>query len=491
MNRQDINRYNIPDTTGVYLFKKGGSILYIGKATSLKDRIKSYFLKEVINTRGPLIVDMVFKADKIDFIKTDSVLEALILESKLIKEHQPKYNTKEKDDRSYNYVVITDEDFPRVLIERGRNLSDENLKANSIKLKAKYGPFTNGTQLREALKIVRKIFPFRDRCLPAMISQQNINSQKQNINYSQSNNKKDSINKEIISGATCILPRQSASSPRESAGCRPCFNYQIGLCPGVCIGKISKIEYAKTIRNIKLFFEGKKKIILKNLEKEMHTLAKVHEFEKASQIKKTIFALNHILDIAVIASEAWQSKNFSPTANSLQLKANYRIEAYDIAHLSGTNNVGVMTVMENGEINKKEYRKFLIRESEGSDIDALKEILERRFKHPEWTFPQIIVVDGGKAQINIARKVILKAGNGLSIPARMIRSSWNLQKGEALRSKISKIKVVSVLKDKYHKPKIILGDRELSKEFSDSILIANSEAHRFAVKYHRSKRRII
>jgi excinuclease ABC subunit C len=448
-----------PDTPGVYLFKKGGSILYIGKATSLKDRIKSYFLKEVINTRGPLIVDMVFTADKIDFIKTDSVLEALILESQLIKKHQPKYNTKEKDDKSYNYVVITDEDFPRVLIERGRNL--EKIQYSIFNIQSKYGPFTNGTQLKEALKIVRKIFPFRDRCFPYI---------------------------------EVRLPSNQNLEPKNlklKTSLNACFNYQIGLCPGVCIRKISKIEYAKTIRNIKLFFEGKKTIILKNLEKEMHILAKVHKFEKAGQIKKTIFALNHIHDITVIASEAWQSKNFSPTANSLQLKANYRIEAYDIAHLSGTNNVGVMTVMENGEINKKEYRKFLVRESKGSDIDALKEILERRFNHTEWTFPQIIVIDGGKAQINIARKVLLEAGKGLSLPARMIRSGGNLQKGETLRSKISKIKVVSVLKDKYHKPKIILGDRELSNEFSDSILLANSEAHRFAIKYHKSKRRII
>ena len=276
-----------PDTPGVYLFKKRDSILYIGKATSLKDRIKSYFLKEVINTRGPLIVDMVFKADKINFIKTDSVLEALILESQLIKNHQPKYNTKEKDDKSYNYVVITDEDFPRVLIERGRNLSSGNLTANSLKLKTIYGPFTNATQLKEALKIVRKIFPFRDRCLPVMISQQSINSKKQNKNYSHSNNGKGSINKEIMSGVPINL---SANSQQLKAIPKACFNYQIGLCPGVCIGKISKKEYANTIRNIKLFFEGKKTLILKKLENEMHAFAKMLEFEKASQIKKTIFA---------------------------------------------------------------------------------------------------------------------------------------------------------------------------------------------------------
>ena len=112
----------LPDARGVYLFKKGKEILYIGKATSLKDRVRSYFIGDLINTRGQFIVDMVFKAEKIDYLKTDSVLEALILESNLIKKHQPKYNTKEKDDRSYNYVVITKEDFPCVLLVRGRSL---------------------------------------------------------------------------------------------------------------------------------------------------------------------------------------------------------------------------------------------------------------------------------------------------------------------------------------------------------------------------------
>ena len=122
MNSQDVKRANIPNLPGIYLFKKGGDILYIGKATSLKDRVRSYFSSDLIGTRGPLILDMVFKADKIDFIKTDSVLEALILESELIKKHQPKYNTKEKDNKSFNYVIITKENFPRVLIVRGRNL---------------------------------------------------------------------------------------------------------------------------------------------------------------------------------------------------------------------------------------------------------------------------------------------------------------------------------------------------------------------------------
>ena len=427
MNSQDARKINIPENPGVYLFKKGTDILYIGKATSLKDRVRSYFSNDLLATRSPLILDMVFKADKIDFIKTDSVLEALILESELIKRHQPKYNTKEKDNKSFNYVVITKEDFPRVLIIRGRNikgvqkiaqtngladtcfLTREEIRGPESELFFEplvfmFGPFPNSTQLRDALKIIRKIFPFRDKCIP-------------------------------------------------NQG-RACFNYQIGLCPGVCIGKISQDEYRKTIRNIQLFFEGKKKIILKNLEKEMSSSAKNHEFEKAGETKKTIFALNHIQDVALIKNDkAEESYNNS---------TNFRIEAYDVAHLSGTNTVGVMTVIENGKITKSEYRKFKINKSVQNDIAGLQEILERRLAHRKWIYPQIIVVDGGKAQIKIAREVLKKFN--------------------------SKIAVVSVVKDVHHKPKMILGDKTLSVKYSRDILMANGEAHRFAISYHKNLR---
>jgi excinuclease ABC subunit C len=493
LRSQDLKKYKLPETPGIYFFKKGKDILYIGKATSLKDRVKSYFSNDILSTRSPLIVDMVFIADKIDYVETDSVLEALILEAELIKKHQPKYNTKEKDNKSFNYVVITEEDYPRVLVERGRNL--ENNNQLGFKIQEKFGPYTNGTQLKEAVRIVRKIFPFRDRCLPIMVSQQG------------GDIKNRSIDKEIILGNPSIL---TTNGLQMKANLRPCFNYQLGLCPGICIGLITKKEYQKTIKNIKLFFEGKKKQILKGLEKEMNIFAKNQQFEKANNIKKTIFALNHIQDIALLKSE-------NLTANSSQLKASFRIEAYDVAHLSGTNNVGVMTVIENGEINKNEYRKFIIRESSGSDTDALREILERRLKHLEWTLPQIIVVDGGKAQINIARKIINKTNcvsyprikddgilgtqypgclfgigivHQLSKTQRVSGTSQFHCRGIQTSLSDKKIEIVSVLKDEHHKPKAILGTKNITEKYSNDILLANSEAHRFAIRYHREKRSI-
>jgi len=146
---------SLPDKPGVYFFRMGDVVIYIGKATSLRSRVKSYFSKDLIATRGPMILDMTVKADTVEYQVTDSVLEALILEANLIKKYKPKYNTKEKDNKSFNYVCITKDKLPRVLIIRGRGLNKKEY--NKV-----YGPFPNGMQLREAMKIVRRIFPYID-----------------------------------------------------------------------------------------------------------------------------------------------------------------------------------------------------------------------------------------------------------------------------------------------------------------------------------------
>ena len=383
----------LPDSPGVYFFKKGRVILYIGKATSLRSRVGSYFNKEVVNTRGPFIVDMVDAATSVSSRKTDSVLEALILEAELIKRYQPKYNLREKDDRSYFNVVITKEDYSRVLQVRGRHLLTGQ---QNYKIKKLFGPFPSSVELKEAMRILRKLFPFRDKCSP-------------------------------------------------NSG-RPCFNRQIGLCPGVCTGEISKEEYAKQIKNIMLFLSGKKMAVVRFLKKEMANLAENQEFEKADEIKRKIFALEHIQDVSLMKRDV--------------LRRGLRIEAYDVAHQNGENNVGVMVVVENGEVNKGEYRKFKIRgDFPADDLRSLHEVLDRRLNHPEWCFPDIIVVDGGALQVAVAEKILKRDG--------------------------LKIAVVGVVKNEYHRPKNILGDTDVIKKNEPAILLANSEAHNFAINYFR------
>ncbi|GMQ94951.1 MAG: excinuclease ABC subunit UvrC [Patescibacteria group bacterium] len=411
---QDLQRKKLPNQPGVYMFvERGGKMLYIGKASSLKDRVRSYFNKGVTEARGPHIHSMVEMAKTVRFIETDSVLEALILEAQLIKKHKPRYNTKEKDDKSFNYVVITKEDFPRVLLMRAKEFFNPRHKPK-YDIKYSFGPYPQGGTLKEALRIVRKIFPFRDRCTPVEAN----------------------------------LPVR-----RRTQTGKPCFNRQIGLCPGVCTGEISKKEYAKTIRHLKLFFEGKKKTVLRKLKKEMAGAASKLEFERAGKIKRTIFALGHIQDIALIGDEQ------GPVSDVLAV----RIEAYDVAHISGKFAVGVMAVVQGESPQKSEYRKFKIKSFEGvNDTRALKEILERRLAHARWELPRLVVVDGGAAQKNAAEKVLREAG--IMIP------------------------VVAVVKNERHKPKGIRGGKELMRKHEKEILLANSEAHRFAIAYHKKLR---
>ena len=411
MQLKDLKKINLPDKPGVYFFKKGKNILYIGKATFLRDRVKSYFGKDLIATRGPMILDMVFQADKIDLQETDSVLEALILEAELIKKYQPFYNTKEKSDKSFNYVCITKEDLPKVIIKRGKDLKKE------LFYKV-FGPFPNSSQLKEALKIIRRIFPFLDE---------------RSKNYID-------------------------------------FYRQINLVPDLNDKKM----YKQNIKNIILFFSGKKQQILKNLYKEMNAYAKLNQFEKSGEIKRQIFSLKHINDVALI-KEYGEEKNFGKYvlgvigqgthfSQNLSPRLPFRIEAYDIAHMSGKNMVGVVTVIENGEIAKKEYKKFIIKTQSGAnDTGALAEIISRRLNHMEWGKPNLIVVDGGVAQINIARKIT------------MVHKL--------------KISIVGVVKDERHKAKMILGDEKIIKQYKKYILLANMEAHRFAITFHRLKNR--
>ena len=324
-----LQKKKLPDAPGVYFFLgKNKKIIYIGKATSLKDRVKSYFSKDLLVSRSPLIVQMVEESKTIDFREASSVLEALLLEADLIKKFKPIYNTKEKDDKSFNCVVITDEDFPQILIIRKKEIDFSKLEAKSQKLKAIFGPFPSGSQLKEALKIVRKIFPYRDeKCKP--------------------NSK------------------------------RGCFNFSIGLCPGTCIGAVDKKTYTKTIKQIELFLSGNIKSLAKTLEKEMNSLAKVKKFEEAKKIRDKIYALQHINDISLIKSDLL-SADVSNSSSS------FRIESYDIAHMSGKDMVGVMTVMTDGEVDKSQYKKFNIKTvASSNDTGALKEVLEGKIVSDE------------------------------------------------------------------------------------------------------------
>ncbi len=218
MTKADLKTLDLPDAPGVYFFLDSKKkILYIGKATSLKNRVRSYFATDIKEKRSELIENMVTEAATVEVTKTESVLEALILETNLIRTHKPRYNTRSKDDKSYNHLVITNEAWPRVLVVRGKDLTEQFTEKE---IKYHFGPFPSGSLLREALKIVRKLFQFYDT-------------------------------KEPVGFERTKLARGKVD-----------FNRQIGLYPN----HTDKAVYDRTIRHLKLFFEGKKRQIIKAIK---------------------------------------------------------------------------------------------------------------------------------------------------------------------------------------------------------------------------------
>lgn len=378
--------------------------MYVGKATSLRERVRSYFDNALIDTRGGRIVDMVTNATSISFETTQTVLEALVREAVLIKKYLPRANVEGKDDRTFLYVIITDEQWQRVLVVRGKELSEKHIMINGMKITHVFGPFPYGAQLRAGLRLVRHIFPFYDTKKPF-----------------------------------------DTNGKHERAKIE--FNRQIGNYPR----DISNAQYRRSIKNIALFLSGHTASVRRALTREMMGAARQEHFEEATELKRQLFALSHIQDVSLLVRDVDDKHT------------GVRIEAYDTAHLSGTNAIGVMVVLDNGAFDKKFYRTFRINGAGNDDIASLGEILSRRLAHGEWELPRAFVVDGGATHKKIAEKVLSDAG--ISMP------------------------VLAVVKDQRHRPREVIGMRGTSVSEVDAVR-ANSEAHRFAIMRHRSARRI-
>jgi len=375
----------LPRTPGVYIFRENQRILYIGKSSDLKERVKNHF-------NQPSYKDEMFigKVNKIEIRKTESEIEALILESRLIKKYKPKFNYVWKDDKNYFYVQISKEKLPRILITHRPNA---------------FGPFVDGKALKKTLVILRKAFPY----------------------YTQ---KKHPRNK--------------------------CAWCHLNLCPGPD-PDIKK--YKKDISNLKLILKGKKNSVLRKLKKEMALASKAQEYEKAGEIKNKIYALERIMANAKIIN-----------GDAVGKKGN-RIEGYDISNIQGKLAVGSMVVFENGKPNKSEYRKFRIKmENEPNDTAMIKEIISRRLRHTEWPLPQIMLIDGGKGQLNAALSAL---------------KTMNYE---------SKIKVFALAKKRnelfspHQKEPALL--KNMPKDFSNLILRVRDESHRFAIAYHKKLREL-
>ncbi len=372
---------NFPKGPGVYLFlDKKNKVLYVGRATSLKRRIADYFRFNLDSK----IKELISLTKKIKFIKTDNLLEAVILEANLIKKYWPKYNIKERDNRSFLYIVINKSDYPKPIIVRQQEL--KKFKSDAFI----FGPYFSLSLIKNALRLIRRIFPY------------------------------------------------SLCKPNQG---KPCFDYQIGLCPGICIGKIKKEEYQNNIKNLILFLSGQKKKLFKKLAKENPDLLK---------------GLKHIQDVALITKD-----------ELIDLAKLTRIEAYDISHLAGKEPYGSMVVFVNNKPDKSQYRIFKIKEApKNDDLKALEEVIRRRFKHHEWQFPDLILIDGGRPQVNYLDKVLKSLKIGIPLVGL---------------SKLANDKLIFPKKTKKN-------IKELTKLIYPHLLAIRDEAHRFALKFSRKKR---
>ena len=401
---------NLPAACGVYIFKDiNEKPIYIGKALNIKKRVGNQLDKRSIDPKSEILRK---RAVSVEAIQVDSEIESLILEANLIKKFRPLLNSQLKDDKDYLYIRITKDTFPKIVASRGRNLKDAKIY---------FGPFPSAKKVRSALKTLRKIFAF----------------------------------------STCT-PNQK----------RPCFYYHIGLCPGVCAGKVSEKEYKKNIKSLIYFLQGKKAKVFERFDKELKILTKNLQFEEAAQIREQLEGLQYttkpVRVIGLFEEDLEEARNVelstlaSIVGASERLK---RIECYDISNIFGKQATGSMAVFTNGLADKGGYRRFKIKSVSGiNDVAMISEILERRFGH-EWGRPNLIVIDGGRGQLNTAIKVLRKLG--LDIP------------------------VVSLAK---RLEEIYLPDRKkpirLSYDNNALKLLQRirDEAHRFAIAYHHKLR---
>ena len=333
---------SLPLTSGVYLMKnEDGKVIYVGKAVSIRSRVRSYFRSRPHMNKTDLLVGQVAG---IEFIETASEAEALILEAHLIKLHDPKYNVLLRDDKSYPFIEINGEEFPRISVERPRKKNPGSTY---------YGPYVDPALIREALSIIRKIFKFR----------------------------------------TC-----------EPFPHKECLDYHIGLCEAPCIGGIGKREYRKNIRHVRLILEGKKDELLRGLNRDMERAAKDQEYETAAKVRDQIRAIGALYSGT---KDINYFKEAEQLMRALHLpRAPQRIETFDISNIMGNQAVGSMAAFFNGKPDKQNYRRFRIKEVEGiDDFQMIAEVVRRRYrrlKEEGAIFPDLIVIDGGKGQLSAA-----------------------------------------------------------------------------------------
>ncbi len=410
---------SLPSAPGVYFHKnKEGEIIYVGKAAVLKNRVRQYFQNP--KDRDPKTAALVEEISMTDWIVVDTEMDALFLESEMIKRYMPKWNILLRDDKNVSFVRIDlKSEVPYVSMTRNP-LGDD----------ARYiGPFYAKTTIETALRILRKIFPYYDKPYTG----------------------------------------------------KKTLDTDLGLTPGIEIGKMTPKEYHKILNNLIRYLEGDREKLLKDLEKEMKSEAKLGNFERAAELRNELFGLKGLKKKIVFSDKEFLDISSDQALLSLQKLLNLenpprRIEGYDISHQNGEDVVGSMVVFTNGASDRSEYRKFKLKKQQNNDLESLKEVISRRLKHSNWTFPDLIILDGGELQVS----AILPLLEPLKIPVIGRDKS-----GDHAKSASVKIIIPEEKSDSFERGQNF-RKIELSKDSHISRLIAriDEEAHRFAITYH-------
>lgn len=423
---------NFPAAPGVYLMKDGqGRVIYVGKAKNLRNRAGHYFTRAA--AEDARTADLVKLIADIDYLEAETEVDALLLEARLVKDIQPRFNVDLKDNKSFPYLQIrVREDFPRVEFTR-------TPRRRGVKL---YGPFTSAKSLRAALQVLQRIFQFR----------------------------------------TCTLDIKE-EDPRWR-WFRPCLLHSIHQCTAPCNFRVSREDYRRQIRGLRLVLEGKKDRLLREMEKDMQEASAALQFEKAARLRDEIQALKSLglrgdvdRDVQPEVFQIEPKKGLVGLRKVLGLPATPRtIEGIDIAHLHGEEKVASLVSFIDGLPFKPGYRRYRIRTVAGNDdFASIREVVSRRFRdagrrnlpRQEDIFPDILLIDGGKGQLNAALEVFRLLGKE---PPCLI----SLAKRE----------------EEIHRP----GEAEplrLGRHAAALRLLqyVRDEAHRFAQHYHHLLRR--
>lgn len=346
---------NLPSSPGVYIYRNiDDEIIYVGKAINLKKRISQYFQRD--DALGSKTKSLVAQINTIETRIVGSEIEALVLESSLIKKYKPKYNSLMRDDKSYSFIVITKEKFPKVYSSHVSGIPKDAYF---------YGPFPSGMSVKTLLKTLRRIFPFYTKTHPS----------------------------------------------------KTCLYCHLGICPGP---NPDRSHYLNNIGKIKKVLSGKFSLLRNQLKKEMNMASKEEDYEMALEARNQMAALDYIVSgwhnlRGMFDTIELPDDRNSSAVNELKLALSefflninpHRIECFDISQMGNKYFVGSMTVAIDGSLNHDQYRKFKIYTKTESPDDQfmIREVLWRRLRHPEWGLPDLIVVDGGKPQVSSAIQV--------------------------------------------------------------------------------------